>query len=145
MTRERPLSVFILGLLNLLVGVLFLFAGVAKAGRFVLSLVLGPGQRDTMYFGNSRDQNVPIPDLESYLDLEIPGYATWEIGAVIVTILAGLVVFAIGYGLLHMRPWACGLAVVYAVAIFLWQIAYTLFQVREVLPVAEVYFLDESW
>lgn len=144
MTRERPLSILVLALLNLLVATLCLFAGVAKAGRHLLFLALGPGQREDFYYG-SRENTIAIPDLETYLELEIPAYSSWEIGSVIAIFLAGVVLFAIGYGLLHMRPWSCRLAMFYAAAMFGWQIPYTVFQVREVLPAAEVYFLDESW
>jgi hypothetical protein len=144
MTRERPLSILILGLVNLVVGGLCLFAGVAKAGRSLLFLALGPGQRENMYFG-SREHTIALPDLTTYLELEIPAYGSWETGEVVAIFLAGVVVLAISYGLLHMRPWACWLALVYAVAILTWQTAYALFQIRDVLPVAEIYFLDESW
>ena len=147
MTQERPLSILILGLVNLLAAGLCLFAGVAKAGRSLLMLAMGPGDRENTYFGTLRlqDRNIPIPDLETYLELEIPSYTGWQMGAVLAILAAGVVLWAIGYGLLHMRPWARSLALLYALAMIAWQAAYGLFHVARVLPVAEIYFLDESW
>jgi hypothetical protein len=136
---------FILGLVNLLVAGLCLFAGVAKLGQFFLLQAMGPGQRETVYFGGPQERNIPIPDLEAYLDLEVPGYTGWQAGNVFGILVAGIALFAIGYGFLHMRPWVRVLAVLYALAVGAWQVGHLAFQLGHVLPVAEIYFLDESW
>jgi hypothetical protein len=143
--RERPDSILLLALLNLLVAGVCLFVGVAKAGRMLVMSAMPPGQREDLFLGRFQDRTVPIPDLESYLEFEVPGYGAWELAALVGTLCTGVLLLAVARGLLHMRPWARWLALLYAVAMLFWQGAYVVFQLRQVLPVAEIYFLDESW
>lgn len=145
MTRERPVSIFILALLSLVVAGVCLFVGVASTGRSILMLALPPGPVNNPYFGIQRERTIPVPDLETYLDLEVPGYAAWEMAMPIAILASGVAMLAWSIGLVHMRPWARWLAVLYAFGILVWQPAYVVFQLRRVLPVAEIYFLDESW
>jgi hypothetical protein len=145
MTRERPVSVLILALGSFLVAGVCLFVGVAKVGRSLLMLGLPPGPVDNSFYGMYRERTVPVPDLETYLELEVTGYAEWETAMPLGILAAGVILLAASIGLLHMRSWARWLAVLYALAVLVWQPAYVLFELQRVLPVAEIYFLDESW
>jgi hypothetical protein len=141
LTRERPGAVLLLGLVNIGLGTLSAFLGTAAFGRRLIIFIFQP-VIDSEYTAvrPGRVISPPFPNVEAYLESVLPGYAAGSLLFDLEVALAGLLLVAIGFGLLYMRPWSRWAAVFYSLATIGCQFAFAFCQVVIVFPLRESYF-----
>jgi len=144
MTRERPGAVFVLGLVNVALGILSVFLGTAALGRRLVILVFQPSLGRERYIAYT--QRAPIdqfPNVDAYIEAMLPGYSAGAALFELEIILAGILLIADGSGLLYMRPWARWGAVFYSLLTIGSQAASLLFQLALVMPFRQAYLREE--
>jgi hypothetical protein len=141
LTRERPGAVLLLGLVNIGLGTLSAFLGTAAFGRRLIILIFQP-VIDSEYTAvrPGRVVTPPFPNVEAYLESVLPGYTAGSLLFDLEVALAGLLLVAIGFGLLYMRPWSRWAAVFYSLLTIGCQLAFAFCQLAIVFPLRESYF-----
>lgn len=148
MTRERPGAVFVLGLVNVALGILSVFLGTAALGRRLVILVFQPSLGRERYVAYGMGKAPPVdqfPNVEAYLEAMLPGYTAGSALLEIEIVFAGLLLAAVGFGLLYMRPWARWGAVFYSLLTIGCQAASLLFQLALVMPLRQTYAREDIW
>jgi hypothetical protein len=141
LTRERPGAVLLLGLVNIGLGALSVFLGTAAFGRRLVILIFQPViDAEEVAIRPGRVVTPPFPNVEAYLDSVLPGYTAGSLLFDLEVALAGLLLVAIGFGLLYMRPWSRWAAVFYSLLTIGCQVAFALCQLALVFPLRESYF-----
>jgi hypothetical protein len=141
-TRERPGVILILALVNVAVGSLCIFAGVASLGKLLLlaALPMEPPPVPVPVRGGIYDRvEYEQLDLPAFLDKKLPGYSAIEGFANLGLLLAGTLLVVAGIGLLHMRRWARWGGVFYSLMTLVCQPSYAFYRLAFVLPLLELY------
>ena len=128
--RPAPAALTVIAVFNLIFGALALVCG-CLAGGFYAQLLGADGSSPR---GGSR---APGRDLLTFLNKEIPGYSTLEIGRIGLLFLLGGLLLAAGAGLLARRPWARWLSIGCAVTMIFLQIGNIFFQTTLVAPAVQ--------
>jgi hypothetical protein len=102
MHKQRPTSVLVIAILNIIFGSLGLLGGLCGLGQEAMGSSLRPG-------------NPAAADPQKLLEKEMPGYKIYMLASHCVGLIAGSVLLASGIGLLQMHVWARNLAMGYAV------------------------------
>jgi len=138
MTRERPLRILLLALLSFVVGGFGIFVGTAALGRQLLFLLADPYPPAL----NGQVMGEQPLDLATFVERQAPGKIAVEMAANAELWLGGMVLVAVAFGLLHMRPWALWLGALYALVTLPWQVGYFAYQIGFVLPATQRYYVD---
>jgi hypothetical protein len=140
LTRERPGAVLLLGLINVGLGALSVFLGTAAFGRRLILLIFQPViDNDDVVVRSGRAIIPPVPNVEAYLESVLPGYTAGSLLFDLEVVLAGLLLVAIGFGLLYMRPWSRWAAVFYSLLTIGCQLGFAFCQLAFVFPIREDY------
>jgi hypothetical protein len=143
LTRERPGAVLVLGLVNVGLGILSVFLGTAALGRRLVILIFQPVIDNEGVVVRAGRPAAPFPNVEAYLESVLPGYTAGSLLFDLEVALAGLLLVAIGFGLLYMRPWSRWAAVFYSLVTISCQLAFAFCQLALVLPFQHNYFGEE--
>ena len=139
MTRERPGVILGLGLADLAVGTLCIFMGLGTLGRRLLMLVMDSSSAE-YYTQPIKNRNMmvytqpEVPNAFAYLESKYPGYTVFDMGYYWALFLAGLLLVAVGIGLLHMRPWARWMGIFYSICMLFGQLAFAWVQFAFIWP-----------
>jgi hypothetical protein len=119
MPRERPRVVLVLGILNIVFGVLGLLCGTCLGllllGAFGAAGAVGPPGVNMM------------EDMSAFLSREIPGYDFIYIGHYLLELVLAVVLIVLGIGLLRMRRWARPACIAYGAVVLLTAVGYLVF------------------
>ena len=106
MQQERPTSVVVVGVVNIILGVINLSVAVCGGAGLLLFNSLS----------KSMPTQGPSPfSFMDYIDARLPGYLLYTVIAAVLGFIAGLVALFSGIGLFRMRPSARTLSMGYAV------------------------------
>jgi hypothetical protein len=123
MRRRRPGSIRTFAVLNLILGGLFLLCGLMNVG-----MASGTVQ------SNGKDVT---QDMADFMKKEVPGYAAWPVGNLIVDLILAAGFIASGVGLLQVQGWGRMLAMATAGLSILFRLFVTFYQFVLVNPALE--------
>src|SRR4051794_11643492 len=103
--RNRPTSVLVLAILQIIFGSLGLLGSLCGVGM----QLAGGGSM----FGGQAPQG--MPDIQALLRERVPHYEIVLLGGLILGLISGTVMIVSGVGLIRMRPWARVLTIGYAI------------------------------
>jgi hypothetical protein len=133
MQRYRPSSVFVLGILQLVFGILTLLGSVCGGG-----LQLAGGSK---LFAPPPGAQAP-PDTEAMIRARLPYYGAIQYAGLGLGVVVGTVMVVSGLGLINMRPWARGLTIGYACYNIVSGIIGFIFNLTVYLPVMRDVFAE---
>jgi hypothetical protein len=124
MKRQRPVSVLVLAILNIVVGVLSLVCGTCGAAV------------------NAMISSLPIPSgavepLPTYVGRVLPGWQAVEVGRGVALFTLGVVLIVASIGLLMMHSWGRWLAVGYALLTIVLHSGYLTYELGFVMPAVD--------
>ncbi len=130
MRRKPPTTITVLGILNIIYGI------IGPPYSVGCSLCNGFGLGAIWLLGNSRRHNeFTRPLAELWLVLrDVPGFVPIEMCRVVFGLVMGTVLICAGIGLLKLRPWARRASLVFSVATILAQLAYSGYAVLVLNP-----------
>jgi hypothetical protein len=114
---DRPTAVFVIAVLNFIFGSLRLLNGLC-GGLIILGMVA----LFNFLIGEMRKKNAAdAKEFEDALSVftNIPGLVPFLIASLLISIILGVVMIVLGFGLLRMRRWAHGASIVYAIVAIL--------------------------
>jgi hypothetical protein len=129
MVTKRPTVLTVMGILNIILGSLFLLCTLCT-GIFVLMMV----NRSSIF--DVRGVNV-LGDMWDYMKREVPAYPAVTIGSVVEGLLADTLLVIAGIGLLNMQSWGRVLSIIYSVTTILMQVFTLIFTLAYVNPATE--------
>ena len=130
MVQDRPTIILVIAILSIVFGSLSLFFSLCGAlvPLILYNLPIPQPGGGTSY---------PVRELYDLLQREVPAYVGVEVGNFALGLaLAGLLIIS-GIGLLRMRSWARWTSVIYGIATIVRSIAYFVFTVTIINPIAE--------
>src|SRR5262245_54997688 len=113
MAVQRPASVTVMGILNIVFGSLGLLCYVCVGVMFLA--LMG----STAGFPGGVN---PIQDMMNFMERQIPGYKAIMISSLILGFLLSVLLLVSGIGLLNMQGWARVLSILYSIIMILVQI-----------------------
>jgi len=126
MSRPRPAMIFVLGILNIVFGLIALTCTGLEGLFFYKPDILG---------------ETPMkPEFMAHLQAEIPGYSSFAGGYYAARALLSFLLIAAGVGLLAVQRWGRWLGLIYSVTTIALQAGNAFFQIQFVNPVTVRYF-----
>lgn len=126
MPRARPTLLTVMGILNIVVGSLFLLlyicAGVGLLWMFTARDI--PGMPVN-----------PFPDLLEFLRRELPSYIPVTIAVILLSFVLSVLLIVAGIGLLNVRRWGRVLSLVYSVFMIVVQLGHVIYLLAVANPV----------
>src|SRR5690349_13696963 len=110
MARKRPAVVTVMGILNIVLGSLFLLCNLC--GGVMLLVFLGTSAQGGGPFPGGVN---PIADMWAFMGREVPAFPAVSIGELVLNFILCACLIISGIGLLNMRGWARVLALIYSV------------------------------
>lgn len=120
--KRRPTLIFVMAILNFVMGGITLLCGLCAAGGNALVAAMGTNQQ------------MGVGDMTAHMDKEVPGWQVIEVGRGLLLILLAVILIVAAIGLLKMQTWARWVCVFYAVASILLTIAHTTFELGVAKP-----------
>jgi hypothetical protein len=121
MKKQRPVSVLVLAILNIVIGTLSLVCGTcaAVANSAITSLPFPSG---------------PVESLPTYLARVLPGWQAIEVGRGLALLLLGVILIVAAIGLLMVQGWGRWLSVGYALVTLVLHSGYLTYELGFVMP-----------
>jgi hypothetical protein len=123
MARKRPTVLAVMGILNIVLGSLFLLCNLCNGISYIF-LIGGAG--DQLLKGK---EFAELTELWKFLRDQVPGYTAVEASKAIVGLIASTILILGGIGLLGVRRWGRTLSILYsivAIVVSIGSLAYTL-------------------
>ena len=120
-----------MAILNIVFGSLFLLCYLCGGVSLIMQSAAGNGG-----LGGRKDQAAEIAD---HLKAEVPGYAVYQVGNVVVNLALSILLLICGIGLLGMNQWARVGSIVYAITAILTTLGGLVYQLAVVNPVMNRY------
>jgi hypothetical protein len=109
MARKRPAVLTVMGILNIILGSLFLLCNLCLG---ILLLAMFGGGLDAKLFPGGVN---PLSDMWDFMKVEVPGFAVITIGEMVANMVLSAILIIAGIGLLAFRNWGRVLSIIYGV------------------------------
>src|SRR5262245_10275755 len=98
MTRARPSSVTVMGILNIIFGSLFLLCYLCNGVQLIM--------QSSGKAGGCRGANDPGVEMVNQMQAEIPGLMVYQVTTALLHTVLSILLLTSGIGLLNMQRWA---------------------------------------
>ncbi len=128
MARKRPTVLTVMGILNIVLGSLFLLCGLC-GGVFLLAAF--GGALDAKMFPGGVN---PLSDMWNFMKAEVPGFAVFTIAEMVVSMVLSVTLVVAGIGLLGFRNWGRVLSILYGIVTIVVKVGSLVFAIAVVNP-----------
>jgi len=131
MARKRPTVLTVMGILNIVIGGLFLLCNLC-VGIFALAFLGMSEQGGPLAVGIN-----PIRDWWTFMQAEVPGFAVITLGELVVNFVLFALLIVAGIGLLNVQNWARVLSIAYGILTILVKIGILIYTLAILNPATE--------